>query len=140
MCGIFGIAAFNEPTERHDILNSITGALQLLEYRGYDSAGVSVDIGDSSVVYKTVGRVSELVSLTEKDSVEVYSPNTDNVSPTLDAHRTEVLDTWSGIAHTRWATHGTPSLENCHPIASDADTGSFTVVHNGVRAQTPQLT
>ena len=84
--------------------------LEKLEYRGYDSAGIFVAdqaLGTDQLV-KEKGRVAQLEALVD----------TKNVTGT------------SGIAHTRWATHGVPSINNAHPHLS-AD-GRFYLVHNGV--------
>jgi glucosamine--fructose-6-phosphate aminotransferase (isomerizing) len=102
MCGIIGYTG----TERvaSDIL--LTG-LSGLEYRGYDSAGLSVS-GESLMVYKRRGEVSAL---------EAAVPD-------------EGLDGTAGIGHTRWSTHGPPTDENAHPHTDCTE--SVAVVHNGI--------
>ena len=103
MCGIVGYIG---DQQAYPIL--IKG-LHRLEYRGYDSAGVSL-INDKGglVVYKAKGKVSALEASVEgKD-----------VSGTI------------GIAHTRWATHGEPNATNAHPHYSQSK--NLTLVHNGI--------
>lgn len=84
-------------------------SLGKLEYRGYDSAGVAlIDDGNLEII-KEQGKISELQkAIAEKGQ----------------------LDFCCGIAHTRWATHGSPSKTNAHPHKSVK--GNFTVVHNGI--------
>ena len=98
MCGIVAAAAGN------NIVPVLVEGLKRLEYRGYDSAGLAVISGDSIERVRSVGRVAEL---------ETASAGTQSVT---------------GIAHTRWATHGVPSERNAHPHVS----GSIAVVHNGI--------
>ncbi|MEX0932070.1 MAG: glutamine--fructose-6-phosphate transaminase (isomerizing), partial [Candidatus Saccharimonadales bacterium] len=100
MCGIVGYIGKGETT---DIL---LNGLRRLEYRGYDSAGVALADKNGLKVFKKKGRVDELAQ-------------------ELGRHK---LNPTSGIAHTRWATHGEPSEKNSHPHVS----GSFAVVHNGI--------
>ena len=102
MCGIVGYIGDKKATP---IL--INGLLRL-EYRGYDSAGIAVMEGNNIVVKKDKGRVNNLYNLEGIDS----------------------LKGTTGIAHTRWATHGKPSKENSHPHMDNS--GSFAVVHNGI--------
>jgi len=102
MCGIIGY------TGKEAALPLILGGLERLEYRGYDSAGVALVENGSLIVEKRVGKIRELVkNLWGKP----YRGKT-------------------GIGHTRWATHGEPSLENAHPHTDER--GEFAVVHNGI--------
>ncbi|HYN12106.1 MAG TPA: glutamine--fructose-6-phosphate transaminase (isomerizing) [Burkholderiales bacterium] len=101
MCGIVGAAA------RRDIVPILVEGLRRLEYRGYDSCGVAVMKDGGIGRIRSVARVSDLaVQVKEK-------------------HLTGV----TGIAHTRWATHGAPATENAHPIVSRGD---IALVHNGI--------
>lgn len=102
MCGITGYVG------RESAAPIIIDALRKLEYRGYDSAGIAVEAGGAIEVIKSVGKIAELERI---------------VHDGLNAATT-------GIAHTRWATHGVPSTENAHPH-TDAS-GTFAVVHNGI--------
>ena len=102
MCGIVGYTGSKNAT---DIL--ING-LSKLEYRGYDSAGISVLCGNEIKVCKEKGRLSNLEAIISK----------------------EPLNATMGIGHTRWATHGAPSSINSHPHTSMS--GNISVVHNGI--------
>ncbi|MGM9804885.1 MAG: glutamine--fructose-6-phosphate transaminase (isomerizing) [Candidatus Aphodosoma sp.] len=102
MCGIVGYIG---SSEAYPIL--IKG-LHRLEYRGYDSAGVALLKGDNRIrLYKSSGKVSDL---------EAYCESKD-------------LSGTCGIAHTRWATHGEPSVNNAHPHSSEDH--EIALVHNG---------
>ncbi|MDQ7022972.1 MAG: glutamine--fructose-6-phosphate transaminase (isomerizing) [Candidatus Gracilibacteria bacterium] len=106
MCGIF---AYNG--NKNSIPFLVEG-LTNLEYRGYDSAGVFGITGDGKVfLEKAVGKVSNLAG-----KVELNNEKDDNYK--------------SGIAHTRWATHGGVTEENTHPHYSNNE--RFFVVHNGI--------
>lgn len=102
MCGIVGAVA------RRSIPAILLEGLRRLEYRGYDSAGVAV-LDDQHTLQRRrqVGKVQELVKCIDRDPVEGMT----------------------GIAHTRWATHGVPAEQNAHPHASR---GRVAIVHNGI--------
>ncbi len=102
MCGIIGYIGNQKATP---IL--INGLLRL-EYRGYDSAGISTVENNKLSIMKDKGRVNNLYNL-------------DGINE---------LNGTIGIAHTRWATHGKPSKENSHPHLDNSN--SFAVVHNGI--------
>ena len=102
MCGIVGAVA------GRDIVPILMEGLRRLEYRGYDSAGIAVVTGDGHVArLRTVGKVRML------QEALIASPTAGN----------------TGIAHTRWATHGAPSERNAHPQVSR---DGLAVVHNGI--------
>ncbi|MDR1997507.1 MAG: glutamine--fructose-6-phosphate transaminase (isomerizing) [Candidatus Margulisbacteria bacterium] len=102
MCGIVGYLGQKEA------LPIIVDGLKYLEYRGYDSAGVAVLHNGRISVVKAVGKINDL----EQELKKVRLPGS------------------LGIGHTRWATHGRPSLGNSHPHAT-AD-GRIVLVHNGI--------
>ena len=100
MCGIIGVLGKMEAAPR------IVDSLKRLEYRGYDSAGVATLIGGELVRRRAEGKLRNLEAALER-------------SP---------LSGTSGIGHTRWATHGAPTVSNAHPHQA----GSVAVVHNGI--------
>jgi glucosamine--fructose-6-phosphate aminotransferase (isomerizing) len=102
MCGIVGYVGAREAGP------ILLEGLRRLEYRGYDSAGVAIQNGAGIVVSKLAGRVQGLKELLGKTPV----------------HGT------SGIAHTRWATHGAPNQRNAHPHTDCG--GRIALVHNGI--------
>lgn len=117
MCGIFGYVNFLVDKTRGEIIDTLIEGLQKLEYRGYDSSGIAID-GDAkgeTLIIKKPGKVKAL-----KESIEGS-----------DIKRSTIFDSHCGIAHTRWATHGQPMVENCHPHRSDPNS-EFVIVHNGI--------
>ncbi|MEW4529610.1 glutamine--fructose-6-phosphate transaminase (isomerizing) [Maioricimonas sp. JC845] len=102
MCGIVGYLGVRPVTE------VLLNGLQRLEYRGYDSAGLVVSGPAGLKAHRVEGRIDRLRSLAESAPIEGRT----------------------GIGHTRWATHGAPSLTNAHPHF-DAS-GRFALVHNGI--------
>jgi len=103
MCGIVGYVG---PKPVVDVL--IPG-LSRLEYRGYDSAGVALNVGDRVDVIKTAGRIADLKELLDRNGYP---------------------EAVSGIGHTRWATHGAPTTVNAHPHSDSR--GDVVVAHNGI--------
>ncbi|HET6724378.1 MAG TPA: glutamine--fructose-6-phosphate transaminase (isomerizing) [Gammaproteobacteria bacterium] len=102
MCGIVGAVA------ERDVVPVLMEGLKRLEYRGYDSAGLAVLDGDATLTRRrAVGKVQELA----------------------DALAANPLRGHTGIAHTRWATHGVPNERNAHPHFS---TDEIALVHNGI--------
>jgi glucosamine--fructose-6-phosphate aminotransferase (isomerizing) len=101
MCGIVGAVA------QRDVVDILVEGLRRLEYRGYDSAGVAV-VSESGELQRLrrLGKIKELA----------------------DAVAAQPVPGGTGIAHTRWATHGEPSERNAHPHVSS----NITVVHNGI--------
>jgi glutamine---fructose-6-phosphate transaminase (isomerizing) len=108
MCGIVGYVG------KRDAAAILVEGLHRLEYRGYDSAGLTVVRSGKLSTYKSKGKVRD-----------------------LERHLPERLRGAPGIAHTRWATHGEPSDRNAHPHC-DA-TARFAIVHNGIIENAAQL-
>jgi glucosamine--fructose-6-phosphate aminotransferase (isomerizing) len=101
MCGIVGATA------ERNVVPILMEGLRRLEYRGYDSAGVAVRADDAVQRRRAMGKVAQLQAVLDKEPL---------------AGRT-------GIAHTRWATHGVPSTANAHPHISGPE---IAIVHNGI--------
>ena len=99
MCGIVGYIG------KDKALPKVLSGLKFLEYRGYDSAGVAFIKNNKVKILKEVGKIKNLENIINLDE-----------------------DTYLSIGHTRWATHGIPSIKNSHPHRL----GMFTVVHNGI--------
>jgi glucosamine--fructose-6-phosphate aminotransferase (isomerizing) len=101
MCGIVGAAA------RRDIVPVLIEGLRRLEYRGYDSCGVAAMVEGQLERMRSVARVEDLAGQVRKQDLQAET----------------------GIAHTRWATHGAPVTRNAHPMMSR---GEIALVHNGI--------
>jgi len=102
MCGIVAYVGYR------DAYPVLINGLRRLEYRGYDSAGVALLTKDTINLYKTQGKVADL---------EHYVQGKDTGGTT-------------GIAHTRWATHGEPNTINAHPHFSESQ--NLALIHNGI--------
>ncbi len=100
MCGVIGYIG------KQNVVPILIEGLKKLEYRGYDSAGIAFFRGGRIEVRRCAGKIREL-----ENSIE-----------------SEHLQSFLGIGHTRWATHGKPSEENAHPHK----VGGVVVVHNGI--------
>lgn len=102
MCGIVGYTGYR------DVYPVLLKGLKILEYRGYDSAGIALLQSGELNVYKKKGRVSDLETALHGKSLASHC----------------------GIGHTRWATHGEPSDRNAHPHISNS--GKLAMIHNGI--------
>lgn len=102
MCGIVGYIGFREA------MPILLDGLKRLEYRGYDSAGISVISGRKLETARASGKISELEGILKQQPMHGFL----------------------GIGHTRWATHGAPTERNAHPHVSFD--GKIAVVHNGI--------
>ena len=100
MCGIIGILG------KYDVADRLVDGLKRLEYRGYDSAGICTVHDGQLIRRRAEGKLENLARVLAADP----APGT------------------SGIAHTRWATHGAPTTDNAHPHIA----GDVVIVHNGI--------
>lgn len=105
MCGIVGYIGNKKAIDV--LLEGLTN----LEYRGYDSAGVAVNVDGKVELYKAEGKLQNLKNIVEKNY-------------------TEISKSTIGIGHIRWATHGAPTVINAHPHTCNC--GKVAVVHNGI--------
>ena len=110
MCGIVGF------TGEYEAAPILLDGLKRLEYRGYDSAGIAVENKNKIKYAKVSGKIANLCEKTEDG---------------------KTLPGTCGIGHTRWATHGAPTLKNAHPHLSR--NSRFAVVHNGIIENYAQL-
>lgn len=107
MCGIVGYSG------NGDALHPLLEGLSRLEYRGYDSAGVSLNVGGKLNIIKKEGKLENLRAALKNQSIISHI----------------------GIGHTRWATHGKVNDINAHPHSND----EFSIVHNGIIENASQL-
>ncbi|MBR6127080.1 glutamine--fructose-6-phosphate transaminase (isomerizing) [bacterium] len=105
MCGIVGY--IGSKTAADILLEGLTN----LEYRGYDSSGIALNIDGKVQLFKAQGKLQNLKNIVQNN----YS---------------EISKSTLGIGHIRWATHGVPSIENAHPHTCNC--GKVAVVHNGI--------
>ena len=105
MCGIVGYVG--NKTAVDILLEGLTS----LEYRGYDSSGIAVNVEGKVELYKAAGKLQNLKDIVEKNYAEISKSTI-------------------GIGHIRWATHGAPTVENAHPHSCNC--GKVAVVHNGI--------
>ena len=107
MCGIVGYLG------HQNAVNILMNGLKRMEYRGYDSAGLCLYSNEELLTYKKKGKVSELDKIIGQNG-----------------QSEEIRMSTSGIAHTRWATHGFPNDVNAHPHSDNS--GKISIVHNGI--------
>lgn len=105
MCGIVGY--IGNKTAADILLEGLTS----LEYRGYDSSGIAVNIDGKVELFKAAGKLQNLKDIVEKNYANISKSNI-------------------GIGHIRWATHGAPTVANAHPHSCNC--GKVAVVHNGI--------
>ena len=105
MCGIVGYIGHKSAIDI--LLNGLTK----LEYRGYDSSGIAVEIDGQVKMYKAEGKLQNL-----KDIINPI--------------KNKVAESTIGIGHIRWATHGAPTTVNAHPHSCNC--GKLVIVHNGI--------
>jgi glucosamine 6-phosphate synthetase-like amidotransferase/phosphosugar isomerase protein len=107
MCGIVGYVGYRNATE------VLLNGLSKLEYRGYDSAGIAVNVGGHLELRKAAGKLQVLRSQLEEEQKDGA-----------------IITGRIGVGHTRWATHGKPNDLNAHPHASEDS--KLAVIHNGI--------
>ena len=105
MCGIVGYVGNKKAVDV--LLEGLTS----LEYRGYDSSGIAVNIDGKVQLFKAAGKLQNLKNIVEKNYAEISKSTI-------------------GIGHIRWATHGAPTVANAHPHSCNC--GKVAVVHNGI--------
>ena len=105
MCGIVGY--IGNKTAADILLEGLTN----LEYRGYDSSGIALNIDGKVELFKAQGKLQNLKNIVEENY-------------------TQISKSQIGIGHIRWATHGVPSVENAHPHTCNC--GKVAIVHNGI--------
>lgn len=105
MCGIVGY------TGNKKAVDVLLEGLTSLEYRGYDSSGIAVNIDGKVQLFKAAGKLQNLKNIVEENYAEISKSTI-------------------GIGHIRWATHGAPTIANAHPHSCNC--GKVAIVHNGI--------
>lgn len=105
MCGIVGYIGKN------NVIDVLLNGLTKLEYRGYDSAGISICDNNEIKIFKAEGKLQNLKNIIADNKNKIFNPSI-------------------GIGHIRWATHGAPNVINAHPHTCTC--GNLVLVHNGI--------
>lgn len=105
MCGIVGYVG------EKNVIDVLLNGLTKLEYRGYDSAGISICDNNEIKIFKAEGKLQNLKNIISENRNKIINPSI-------------------GIGHIRWATHGAPNVINAHPHTCSC--GNLVIVHNGI--------